>query len=51
VWLQATLATNYPNDRDVYYYWTPGDTVNPATGIKYGSAIVGTGYQVKLIYV
>jgi hypothetical protein len=43
----ATLYEAYPNDREVYYPWTPAATVNEATGQPYGDAIVGSGYQVQ----
>jgi hypothetical protein len=42
----GTLYEAYPNDREVYYPWTPAATVNEATGQPYGDAIVGSGYQV-----
>jgi len=42
----ATLAEGYPNDREVYYPWTPADTVNPDTKLPYGDTIVGNNYQV-----
>jgi hypothetical protein len=43
---KATLYEGYPNDREVYYPWTPSKTVNPNTNLPYGDAIVGSNYQV-----
>jgi len=44
----ATLALDFPNDKSVLYLWKPSDTRDPESGLKYGTAIVGTGYSVRV---